>query len=273
MNQKLDVPRVFERILEIYRDQFTLLVPAALVVFLPAALLSAIALSGGGILLALLAFAISIVATYWYQGMVVEAARDILDGRRDHTLGSLVSSVTPVLGPLVGAGLLAAIATGIGFLLLIVPGLLLLTLWAVLAPVIVIERAGVLPAFGRSQALVKGNFWQVFGVVAVLFLASFILRRLLGAISDSVVLYVIVELIVNLLVAPVLALAAAVLFFELKALRGEPLPEMGAPAAPTGVAPGTPEAPVQPPPAPRPEQPPPAPRPEQPPGPGPDRPA
>jgi hypothetical protein len=32
-----------------------------------------------------------------------------------------------------------------------------LAVWAVIAPVIVIERAGVFDAFGRSRQLIKGN--------------------------------------------------------------------------------------------------------------------
>ena len=38
--------------------------------------------------------------------------------------------------------------------LLIVPGLILLTIWAVIAPVIVVERSGVIDAFRRSRELV-----------------------------------------------------------------------------------------------------------------------
>ena len=99
MNEKLDVGNTFESVFRIYRDQFGLLAPAALVVFLPVALLNGIIFSGGGFLLALLVLAIAVVATFWFQGMVVEAAHDILDGRRDHTVGRLLSSVTPVLAP------------------------------------------------------------------------------------------------------------------------------------------------------------------------------
>jgi hypothetical protein len=43
--------------------------------------------------------------------------------------------------PLIGAGLLSGIAIGIGMLLLLVPGLIRLTIWAVIAPVIVVERS------------------------------------------------------------------------------------------------------------------------------------
>ncbi|HEX6652012.1 MAG TPA: hypothetical protein VF072_04660 [Thermoleophilaceae bacterium] len=266
MNQKLDVARVFERIFEIYKDQFTLLIPAALVVFVPVALISGLIYAGdvsiiGGLIVA----AIATIATYWFQGMVVEAARDILDGRRDHSVGSLVQSVTPVIGPLIVAGILAGIGIGIGLLLLIVPGLFLLTIWAVIAPVIVLERRGAFDSFGRSRELVRGHGWQVFGVIVVLFLVQFIITAVLNAIansvSDSFVGYTISDLIVRILVAPFTALAAAVLFFELKALRGEPVLGTGgggqiAPAeqpaggpAPTPAEP-TPEAPPPPPPPP-----------------------
>jgi len=263
MNQKLDVARVFERIFEIYRDQFTLLIPAALVVFVPVALISGLIYAGdvsiiGGLIVA----AIATIATYWFQGMVVEAARDILDGRRDHTLGSLVQSVAPGIVTPIVAGILAGIGIGIGLLLLIVPGLFLLTIWAVIAPVIVIERRGALDSFGRSRELVRGHGWQVFGVIVVLFLVQFIITAVLNAIansvSDSFVGYTISDLIVRVLVAPFTALAAAVLFFELKALKGEPVLGTGGgqiagteqPAggpAPTPAEPAAPEAPAPPP--------------------------
>jgi hypothetical protein len=269
MNQKLDVARVFERIFEIYKDQFTLLIPAALVVFVPVALISGLIYAGdvsiiGGLIVA----AIATIATYWFQGMVVEAARDILDGRRDHSIGSLVQSVTPVLGPLIVAGILAGLGIGIGLLLLIVPGLFLLTIWAVIAPVIVIERKGAIDSFGRSRELVRGHGWQVFGVIVVLFLVQFIITAVLNAIansvSDSFVGFTISDLIVRLLVAPLTALAAAVLFFELKALKGEPVLGMGAGGQLAGTGPETPAGgpaptaaePAAPPPPPAPEAPP-----------------
>jgi hypothetical protein len=253
MNAKLDTARVFERIFEIYRDQFTLLIPAALAVFVPVAVVSGLIYAGDvGILGALIVAAIGTIATYWFQGMVVEAARDILDGRRDHTVGSLLRSVTPVVFPLVVAGILAGIAIGIGLLLLIVPGLYLLTIWAVLAPVIVIERRDVMAAFGRSRELVRGNGWQVFGVILVLFLLQLVVTGAIQAIAnsaaDTVVGYSVADLIVRLLVAPLSALAAAVIFFELKALRGEPVLGTGPDqiAAEPAQAPATPPRPEAP---------------------------
>ena len=87
MNGKLVVADVFDRVFGVYRDQFTLLVPAALIVFVPVAIVNGVLRESGGVGLALLAVIIGAIATYWFQGMVVEAAHDIMDGRRDHTVG------------------------------------------------------------------------------------------------------------------------------------------------------------------------------------------
>jgi hypothetical protein len=236
MNAKLDTGRVFERIFSFYGSQFSLLIPAALILFLPVAILNALLLTGdGGSILLLVTSIIAVIVTYWYQGMVVQATIDMLDGRRDQTIGSLFSSAAPFILPLLVVGILAGIAIAIGFVLLIVPGLILITIWAVVVPVIVVERAGVFEAFGRSRELVRGNGWQVFGVIVVLFLMVLIVgilfRGIAGAVSDdSFVGYVVGDLITNVLIVPLSALAATVVYVELRRVKGEPLPEAGAPS-------------------------------------------
>jgi len=84
-------------------------------------------------------------------------------------------------------------------------------------------------------------------------------RRVTAEYGRRFVGYTISDLIVRVLVAPFTALAAAVLFFELKAMRGEPVLDTGgggqiAPAgqpaggpAPTPAEPAAPEAPPPPP--------------------------
>ncbi len=63
---------------------------------------------------------------------------------------------------------LFAIGVGIGFVLIIIPGLFLMTIWAVVAPVTVLERPGIFEAFGCSRELVRGNGWNVFGVIVIM---------------------------------------------------------------------------------------------------------
>jgi hypothetical protein len=127
----------------------------------------------------------------------------------------------------------------------------------------VLEKKSAFEAFGRSRELVRGHGWQVFGVIVVLFLLQFIVSAVIQAIangvSDSFAAYALSDLIVRLLVAPLSALAAAVLYFELRGRKeGAGADTLTAPAtatsptSPTGgpPPPPAPEAPSSAPPAP-----------------------
>jgi hypothetical protein len=181
-----------------------------------------------GLLLALLFWVLSTL----YQGMVVELVRDVQDGRRDSSVGELVRSVQPVLVPLMVVSVLLAIGVGIGFVLLIVPGLILVTLWSVVAPVTVLEHPGVLAAFGRSRELVRGHGWEVFGVILLVFVAVVVVSILAALLADPLgdVGRALVQWAVNVLLAPVTALSASVLYFRLREVHGERAG--GSPASP-----------------------------------------
>src|SRR5205085_80324 len=83
--------------------------------------------------------------------------------RADRSVGETYSAVRPQLAAATVAGILAAIGIGIGLILLIVPGLYLLTIWSMLIPVIVIERRSAGEAFTRSREVVRGNGRSVCG--------------------------------------------------------------------------------------------------------------
>jgi hypothetical protein len=161
------------------------LLPIAFVIYLVVAVVDAI-LYGNFVLSVTLGLAVTVIAATLYQGIVVSLVKDVQDGRRDYSVQDLLDQAWPVVLPLIGVGILAGIAIGIGFLLLLIPGLILLTIWSVVAPVIVVERSGVFDAFGRSRALVKGNGWQVFGVIVVVYLITTIVAFILGAIGTGI---------------------------------------------------------------------------------------
>jgi hypothetical protein len=233
MNRKLDVGGTLSQVFSTYGQQAGVLLPLAFGLFLVVAIITAI--SSGSFLLGLVAYVVSLVAGFLYQGMVVSLVRDVQDGRRDSSVGQLVEETWPVVLPLIGAGILASIGIVIGVLLFVVPGLILLTIWSVIAPVIVVERSGAIDAFGRSRALVKGNGWQVFGVIVVVYLIVTVAAILLGliaiGISDSVAMRALFSLIASTLTAPIAALAASVIYFNLVALQ------VPAEVAPAGDAP------------------------------------
>ncbi len=167
MNRSIDIGSVISRTFSIYADQASVLLPAAAVVFVVVGVISALLVVIAPVL-AILAFIVILVGTTLFTGMVVELVADVQDGRRDATVGQLLNAATPVLGQLILVGILAGIGIAIGFVLIIVPGLILITIWSVAAPVVVLENPGGLKALGRSRELVKGNGWQVFGVIVVL---------------------------------------------------------------------------------------------------------
>jgi uncharacterized membrane protein len=151
--------------------------------------------------------------------MVVQLVADVQDGRRDTSVGQMLLAVRPVLGELALVGVVAGIGVFIGFILIVVPGLFLKTVWSVAAPIVVLERPGGLRALGRSRELVRGNGWRVFGVVLVMmFLVGLVTSGIdLAANSAGTGLGLAVRVIMGIFTAPLAALAAAVLYFDLRA--------------------------------------------------------
>ncbi len=73
------------------------------------------------------------------------------------------------------ANLTAGLATVLGLLLLIVPGLLLAARWSTAGPLIVLERKGPFEALEMSNGLIRGRTWPVVGAGLIVVLASVVL--------------------------------------------------------------------------------------------------
>jgi hypothetical protein len=218
---------VISRVWEIYRDQFPVLFGTAVLLFAIQFVVFLLLSTAAALPLAALFWALSVL----YQGMVVKLVQDVQDGRRDHSIPELFKSVEPVFWRLLVVSLLSGIGVAIGFVLFIIPGLVLIVMWAVVAPVTVLERPGIFAAFGRSRDLVRGNGWAVFGVLAIVFVAVAAISIAAGIASGSLgsVGRALVQWGVNAAVAPLSALSASVLYF---ALRSQPYEPVVPPQAP-----------------------------------------
>jgi hypothetical protein len=215
---RLDVGGVIGRVWKIYVDQAPVLMPAAAVVFVVTGILSAVLAASGSVAAALLGLVVSLIAGMLFTAMVVELVADVQDGRRDSSPGQLLRAATPVLGQLILVSLVAGVAIVIGFVLLVVPGLILITIWSVFVPVIVLEHLPGLASLRRSRELVRGNGWQVFGVLFVLFVCVGLVSVGIEVAADSAgaAVGIVVRVIVGVLTAPLSALAAAVMYFDLR---------------------------------------------------------
>lgn len=113
------------------------------------------------------------------QGALTRAVVTANEGRQA-TFGESLSTGLSVILPLIGFGILNAIGITIGFVLLIVPGIILLLMWAVAVPSLVIENTGVIGAFGRSSELTKGAKWKIFGLFLVIMVSYWLLSIVIG---------------------------------------------------------------------------------------------
>jgi hypothetical protein len=159
------------------------------------------------------------VGLLWLQGAMTVAVGELRAGRTIRSIGEVFDRVAPRLLPLIGAGILAAIGVGGGFILFYVPGLILLTLWMAVTPAVVLEKKGVLEAFGRSYELVRGDGLRVFAVIALTTIFSTIVAVVIQAILTPLPRFFDVYLagvVANSIVMPFVALAWTVTYFDLK---------------------------------------------------------
>jgi len=80
--------------------------------------------------------------------------------------------------PLIGTNLLTGLIVLVGFILFIIPGIILAVRYVFTQYIVIEENLSGLAALKRSQELVKGKFWKVLGYsifpTVVIFLISFI---------------------------------------------------------------------------------------------------
>lgn len=167
----------------------------------------------------------SLFGVFLLQAALVKAVQDVRDGRVDLDLRGTISAAAPFVGAVAIASILASIAIGIGFILIIVPGLVLITFWSLLVPEIVIGGAGALESFGRSWRTVRGYAWNVFGliilVVLILIVGEIVLSAILLALPYGWRSFI-ADLVAGALVAPFIAAVVTTIYYRLTAVHGEP---------------------------------------------------
>jgi hypothetical protein len=199
------------------------LIPIAFVVYLLLSLFTLLLVALLGWIGAVASAFVALAGIFWLQGALVVAIEDLRDGRADMSIGETLAQVRPRLNTLGIVGILAALGIAIGFLLLIVPGLVLWTWWLFVVPVVMLEGRNVTAAFGRSRELVRGNGWSVFGLIVltilILIAAGIVVGLVLGIalapLDDQLQTYI-SDVVSNTLFAPFIALAFTLAYYRLR---------------------------------------------------------
>ncbi|ONG51571.1 hypothetical protein BKE38_15900 [Pseudoroseomonas deserti] len=167
---------------------------------------------------------------YLLQAMLTYAAVADFNGRRA-SLGESLGRGVAALLPALGAAILMLAGIVLGIALLVVPGVMLLCIWAVAVPAVVIERTGVFGGLRRSRELTRGNRWRILGLAIFYVAISLALSGIAVAVAYMLVtteLYwmdTLVQGLTSAVSATIGATGSAALYAELRRIQEGASPE------------------------------------------------
>lgn len=168
------------------------------------------------------------IAAFVLRGAIVYGAVADLNGRRA-SFGECLSTGLRHVGWLFLLAIVVTVAEVFGFILLIVPGLMLATAWIVAVPAQVVERTGVFGAIQRSADLTRGHRWPIFGLMVIFVLGSALVQGVAAAATaplaaasattGAIVSQVVIQPLATTVTALVAAVGVASIYFELRSAR------------------------------------------------------
>ncbi|HZV84937.1 MAG TPA: hypothetical protein VFF48_08125, partial [Brevundimonas sp.] len=178
---------------------------------------------------------LTVIGSYVLQGMVVFAAVNGFNGK-SVDLGGALSVGLRFFFPLLGLAILMGLGLGLGFLLLIVPGVILAVMWLVASPALVVENRGIFDSFQRSRDLTRGNRWMIFALLVVYVVLSSMISWLVvgvgvaagGSFTTATTHWgvaMVLTPLVNVLTGVVSAAGVAAVYYELRRAKEGVSPE------------------------------------------------
>ncbi|GMQ85251.1 MAG: glycerophosphoryl diester phosphodiesterase membrane domain-containing protein [Acidimicrobiia bacterium] len=221
----LGVGEKLDAAFSLYRRNFGTLLGIVAMIIIPFQLASVYLASladrdsvGSVLFIGLISVVVGFIGNVFATGSVTKAIVDDYLGETPNWQDSLRFGWTKV-GPLVVGSILYGLGLLFGFVLFIIPGVFLWVTWAMWVPAVIVEDRGGKVALGRSNALAKGRRWPVFGFLIVVYLIVSIIDLIAGSVlfafvSAGSAADTVINVAVALLVAPFVAAATVVLYFD-----------------------------------------------------------
>lgn len=148
----------------------------------------------------------------------IHAVRGMDEGR-DPSPREVVARGLRVLPTVAAAQIIATICIGIGFLFFVIPGLILLLRWAVVAQTAALESDNWVEALKRSAQLTRRNYLHVLGLILITGVIEILLLDLGFSVAGSHagVWEVVLGIVLETITRSFTALTLAVLYFDLSA--------------------------------------------------------
>jgi len=209
---------IWSEAFRIYRENAANLLLIVAVVVVPLTFVSAVIVQTGVTILGLLVGA-AIGIIIW---AVLQAA--VLRGAAQATIGDPVDIEASYrwglarFGSVLLVALLVGIVVAVGFLLLVIPGLIFLVFLSVSEPALIVENRRGTEAMSRSWNLVRGHFWHALVVILVAAIITGVIQGILTAIGgDNWFVAWIFTAIAQIITAPFTALVTVLLYLDLRA--------------------------------------------------------
>ena len=171
--------------------------------------------------LAWIPIVLSVLLSALCQAMVVYGTFQALRGRRVSPTESIARGLQR-LGPVVIASFVVGLLTIVGFILLIVPGFIAITMLSVTLPACVVERLGPIESISRSSGLTEGYRWPIFGALIVVSLVGVVIGATLGAMLHAPEFTQVlagVQLVVGGVTTSFNAVLAAIIYHDLRVVK------------------------------------------------------
>jgi hypothetical protein len=158
------------------------------------------------------------------SGTAVKIASDVLE-KHSANLSDALGFTLNLVPALLCAGIITGILILIGFICLVVPGIILVIMFSLVTPAIVIERKGALESLSRSRRLVGGRWLKTFGLTLIIGIIIIVAILIFGVISTFFApADWIVSSILDALVLPILPIAFTFYYYSMVARQQPPSP-------------------------------------------------
>jgi len=173
---EFQIGKVISKSLQVYSENIVIYSLIAAAVGVPTLVLSVTQVATapeGQAIIAIASFIVIMFLSPLAVAINLHAAFQSMRGR-PVSLGESVAGGLSRFLPLLGVMILFTLGATLGFLLLIVPGIILMVMWYVAVPACVLERTGPARSLGRSRELTKGYRWKIFGLILLVYVLSII---------------------------------------------------------------------------------------------------
>jgi hypothetical protein len=168
-----------------------------------------------------LAGIIIVFIVYWIlstiaNGIAVKYSNELLI-KQEAGLRESLDFTLPKTFSLLGAGIASIFLIIIGFVLLIIPGIIFIIMFSLMVPVIIIEGSSAIDSLRRSKRLVSNRWRRTFAVIIIVVILQAILSWTANTISSPLGNFSwIIATTATAFIQPVLPIASVILYYSMR---------------------------------------------------------